>query len=300
MVNGELTILRDSRVMRDDRLALMLRESAMSYAAHETPSAEDRSRLERVVTDNFTLLAPETQRSVISAFAPIKALPPKLVAYFCHEAIEPVAAPFIVHAKTVTEPVCVAIIARHRSGGRVRAVARRADLSKRTLDALRDLHDPAIDRAIELRQHALRDVGAEEPVSDTTAVPLSSLVAMAELATNGETPLFATALADATGLSMESATALCDDPTSRNLLFALRSIGFDTELGLAVFEGLAGTAASVDGAAERFRSVYQAIGADEAAAKVRAWKLEERQVLARLRQRIGNDHVAPAALVRAG
>lgn len=295
MVNGQLTLLRDSRAMRDDRLALMLRESAATYAALHAPDANDRARLERLVIDNFELIDATTQPSIAGLFASITDLPPKLVAYFCHEAPDRAAAPFIVHAKAISEATCLAIVARHGPGARARAVARRSALTRAVLAALRGLDDAAIDRAIELRQPASA-VGLDEPHHTPTPVERPDLIAMADLAADKDKGLFATALADATGLNMESATALCDDPTSRNMLFLLRFLGFDAGLGWIVVEGLSGATDTGLDARHEFGSAYCRVTADQAARRVRAWKLEELRAMADMRRRIANDSVAPTGL----
>jgi len=284
--------------MRNGRLALMIKECAESFGALMHPTRSDCARVERMVSENFELVDFVGQRALVGVFANLEAPPSRLIAYFCHEAPSEIAAPFISQSRAIDQAVCLAIIARHGAGARTRAIARRADLGKRVTAELRTLDDAAIDRALDLRQRTSQT--AAPMTIDQHAEPLSwaSLSAIADLALQGEKGLFATALADITGLSMESAAALCDDPSSRNMLFALRFSGFDTELALSVVIALAGEMASTQSAQSRFRSHYGAISIEEAADRVRGWKLDELATLQRLRQHLANDAMADQPLRR--
>lgn len=98
---------------------------------------------------------------------------------------------------------------------------------------------------------------------------------------------------------MTSARILCDDPTSRNLLFALRFMGFDTEQAMSVFQGLAPDFATDAGVQQRFRSAYGAIGVQEAADRVRRWQLEELESLVS-GQKAANTQTEPVSTATKG
>ncbi|WP_306118143.1 MULTISPECIES: hypothetical protein [unclassified Roseitalea] len=295
--------LPQSAAMRNERLALMLCERVANFARMERPSAAHMARIDRLVADNLDLLDFDSQRTLIGLLAPLPTTPRTLVKLICHRVRGDVAAPFIAHSPAIEEAMALEILARHGAGAHSRAVARRNALPSSVIEALRALDDPATDRALELRQTA-----TQVPPAHAEAVPApadaEALAEMTEFAASGKRTLFATALADATGLSMESAIVLCEDPTSRNMLFALRFIGFDEAMATAVFSGLAGDLARDPQVQARFRQSYGAITPTAAAERVRSFKLEELAVAEWLHVSVANDPGAvagrPKRLSRAG
>lgn len=269
--------------MRNDRIALMLQQNAERFARLGAPSPEDRARFAKQLLENIDLVADEHLRVLAGTLAPLETTPVE-VAHFLCETGEVIAAPFIARCPVLDDQILLDIVARHGAGARTRAVARRRTLSGPVRAGLRTLEDPAIDRALELRQTARPADPVRMPGQPrgTLAQRLDAEVLgqIATLAGAESRPLFETALADSTGLSMTSARILCDDPTSRNLLFALRFMGFGDEQALSVFRGLAPDLAGDAEVEARFRQAYRQISPSEAAERVRGWQLDEVRSLA--------------------
>ena len=270
--------------MTNERIALLVRQTAERFARLGTPSAEDCARIERQFLENIDLIPDEHLRAIAGLFAPLDTTPVEIAHVLCEvEAV--IAAPFIARSPALDDRILLDLIARHGAGPLARAIARRRHISGPVRAALRSLDNPAIDRALELRQTA-QPVQSAFPAGTargaaTQRLDAGALGQIAALAGERSRPLFETALADCTGLSMTGARILCDDPTSRNLLFALRFMGFDLEQALSVFAGLAPPDLAGDREVEdRFGDAYRAISPDEAAERVRGWQLDEIRSLA--------------------
>lgn len=265
--------------MTNQRIALMLQQNAERFARLRAPSAEDRARIEKQILENIDMVEDEHLRAIAGAFAPLETTPIE-VAHFLCEADETIAAPFIARSPALDDQILLDIVARHGAGARTRAIARRRTLSGPVRAALRGLDDAAIDRALELRQIALPPAQGKSGSTVRQRPDTEALGQIAALAGEQSRPLFETALADSTGLSMTSARILCDDPTSRNFLFALRFMGFANEQALAVFKGLAPEFAEDGDVERRFLEAYERVRSHEATERVRGWQLDEVRSLA--------------------
>lgn len=265
------------------RLALMLRQNAERFARLRAPSADDCARIAKQILENIDLVPDEHLRAIAGILAPLESTPAEVAHFFCH-ADAAIAAPFIARSPALDDRILLDIIARYGTGPQARAIARRSQVSGPLRAALRWLDHPAIDRALELRQTQAPVAAGSSPTvvrnAATQRLDDAALSQLAGLAGVRSRPLFETALADCTGLSMTSARILCDDPTSRNFLIALRFMGFDGEQALSVFGGLVHDLADDDAVRDRFRIAYEAITPVEAAERVRGWQLDEIQSLA--------------------
>jgi uncharacterized protein (DUF2336 family) len=287
--------------MQNQRLARMLIENAEQFARLSNPSTEDCMRIQKHILENIDLVSADDRRAIAAIFAPLATTPLEIVHFFC-DSDEAIAAPFVARTPAVDDRMLLTMIGSYRAGPRVRAIARRPDLSGPVRAALRGLDDPAVDRALELRQTpqtAQRSANGHERSGPTQRLDAGALSQIAVLAGEQSRSLFETALADCTGLSMTSARILCDDPTSRNLLFALRFMGFDGEQAMSVFQGLAPDLANDTGVQRRFRSAYDAVGLHDAADRVRRWQLEELESLV-AGQQAANSQIEPAPVADKG
>lgn len=269
--------------MKNNRISLMLRQNAERFARQRAPSPEDCARFEKQLLENFELIADEHLRAIAGKLAPLETTPVEIAHCLC-ETEETIAAPFIARSPVLDDQILLDIVARHGAGGRTRAIARRRTLSGPVRAGLRTLEDPSIDRALELRQTARPSDPVRAPGRPRGAIvqrlDAEVLGQIATLAGAESRPLFETALADSTGLSMTSARILCDDPTSRNFLLALRFMGFGDEQALSVFKGLAADLADDEDVEARFREAYRQVAPHEAAERVRGWQLDEIRSLA--------------------
>ncbi|MBO6637915.1 MAG: DUF2336 domain-containing protein [Roseitalea sp.] len=269
--------------MQNQRLAKMLIDNAERFARLRNPSTEDCMRIQKHILENIDLVSVDDRRALAAIFAPIETAPLEIVHFFC-DSDETIAAPFVARSPAIDDRMLLTMIRSHGASPRVRAIARRPNLTGPVRAALRALDDPAVDRALELRQiptgsSRSNRVGERDRSGPTQRLDAGALSQIAALAGDRSRSLFETALADCTGLSMTSARILCDDPTSRNLLLALRFMGFDEEQALSVFRGLSADLANSEDVQERFRSAYAGTGAQEAAERVRRWQLEELEAL---------------------
>lgn len=263
--------------MQNHRLALMLHENALRFANLPDPTDDEMERVGSRIAENFEFVPLVWQRAIAGVFAPLHHVPSSLIDLFIGSE-ENVAGPFIAASPVLTDPMLLRIIELHGPDGHTRAVARRQDLSEAVKLALRAFADPAIDRALELRQGAVAADSDIPPTPDPFMQQehgTGDAVEAAALSGAENRSLFETALADRTGLSMTSARILCDDPTSKNLLFALRFMGCDTDQALQIFYNLAGGLANQHDVIGRFRTAYEAIDRREAVERVRSWQLEE-------------------------
>lgn len=268
--------------MQNQRLARMLIENAEQFARLGNPSTDDCMRIQKHILENIDLVSADDRRAIAAIFAPLETTPLEIVHFFC-DSDEAIAAPFVARTPAVDDRMLLTMIGSYRAGPRVRAIARRPSLSGPVRAALRALDDPSVDRALELRQSpksgSMAAFADRDRVRPTQRLDAGALSQIAALAGEKSRSLFETALADCTGLSMTSARILCDDPTSRNLLFALRFMGFDLDQALSVFRGMAADLAGDETVLQRFRAAYSMIEAEEAAERVRRWQLEELQSL---------------------
>lgn len=287
--------------MQNQRLARMLIENAEQFARLSNPSTDDCMRIQKHILENIDLVSADDRRAIAAIFAPLATTPLEIVHFFC-DSDEAIAAPFVARTPAVDDRMLLTMIGSYRSGPRVRAIARRPNLSGPVRAVLRALDDPAVDRALELRQTpntAQRPTSGHERSGPTQRLDAGALSQIAVLAGEQSRSLFETALADCTGLSMTSARILCDDPTSRNLLFALRFMGFDAAQAMSVFEGLAPDLAKDKGVQQRFGAAYDAIDLQEAADRVRRWQLEELESLVSGHQP-ANTQIEPALIADRG
>ena len=268
--------------MQSHRLALMLHENAVRVSKL---SEADDGELERVaarICENFEIIPPDWQRAIAGVFASLEQVPNRLIDTFI-ESDESVAGPFIAASPAISEAVLLELIRVHGADGHSRAIARRKHLPEAVTQALRALEHAAIDRALELRQTNSAGDVAPRQASDPMVLPAPDAEEEAEVvALSGADTrsLFETALADRTGLSMASARILCDDPTSKNLLFALRFMGLSTEHAEQIFCNLANALRHDQSVLDRFRTAYNEIDRLQAAERVRGWQLEELRSLA--------------------
>lgn len=268
--------------MKNHRIAMMLRQNAERFGRLHSPTPEDRARIEKQLLENIDLLSDEHLRAIAGTLAPLETTPIEVAHFFC-EADEAISAPFIARSPVLDDRILLDIISRSGAGPRSRAIARRREISGPVRAALRALDEPAIDRALELRQTAqptsVKVGSAPARSAVTQRLDAEVLGQIAALAGEQSRPLFVTALADSTGLSMTSARILCDDPTSRNFLYSLRFMGFGEDQALSVFSGLAPDMADDPDVESRFRAAYKEVNAQQAAERVRSWQLDELQSL---------------------
>ena len=272
--------------MQKHRLAIMLLENAHGFARLAQPGREDKARLERHMDDSFALLAPKDQQRVAAALATTPVLPRTVVRQIL-DADPAAAIPFVTRSPAIDATMLAGLIGRHGAGPLVRAIARRAHLPAALKAQLRGLHDPGVDRALELRQPStepgtisLQPLHAQTTHQRPVETQASQLIA--ELARTGQTEEIQAMIRSRTGLGIQSVRQLCADPTSRNFLHALRFLGLSTSDASDVFRAFSDQAiGGSESVLARFRAVYEEILPTQAAQRVSLWRLDELRQLAR-------------------
>ena len=262
-------------IMSEQRISRIVQDAAEAFASNAKAGPAEAERLSRLLTGHFAMLAENDQLRVTGILARASWLPASVLDHIAGLA-PAIIAPFAALSPALGDERLLDLLDRHGAGAVSRAIARRIPISSRVMAALRELCDPATDRALELRQRPL-------PVRRETAVPVLENRSLdseterqfAAFLTEGELGLFETALADRLGLSIASARAICDDPMSRNFLYAMRHAGFSLAGASEVFDSLHPAGRQDERIAAEFARAYQLVDPAAAAAKVERWRLED-------------------------
>ena len=286
------------------------------FCARTRPTREDALLLSDLVIPLVARLRHDSLRKMAAALALSQAAPKPLLLALCDFPVA-VCSPILTRCAELTVPELLAMISQH-GDDHARAIARREGLEEPVVTALRDLNSSGVDRALDLRQRVEADLGQPDAAPAAYAAgadpfdayrelmhgdmekharPLldMDLDELANLAADPNPVFLQTAIADAVGLTLASATALCADPTSKNLVFALRFIGAPPEKAFGIFASLAPELAVQDGVRQQFLGVYQSVSANEAVRKVWSWRSDDllaiaREALAANRQEPGDGH----------
>lgn len=266
--------------MHKHRLAIMLLENAHAFARLSQPGRDDKNRLERHMDESFNLLAPKDQKRVTAALAASPFLP-RPVARLIIESHPHVAAPFVARSPAIDATMLAGMINGDCPDVIKRAIARRRGLPQALIAQLRALGDPTIDRALELRQKPVEPSAIQlpNPVAKDTGVT-ADLVDWASVKKRHQ---IIEIIAERAALSRESVEALCQDATSRNFLFMLRSFDLSQRGALAVFRAFADPAiANSPAVAQRLKSAYAGISQQDAKRRVATWRLDDLRQLSRV------------------
>ncbi len=261
--------------MSEQKIVTIVCEAAEAFASSTKVGATDAARLSRLVTAQFDRLADVDQLRVAGILARAPELPDAILDHLVGVPAM-VIAPFAALSPALGDERLLELVERHGAGPVSRAIARRTPISRTVSDALRTLCDPATDRALELRQRPL-------PGIRQTAIPALMFAALDTgteqrligYLTEGDYGLFETALADRLGLAIASARAICDDPMSRNFLYAMRLAGFSLKGASDVFEALHPSSRFDERIATEFARAYRLVDDAAAAQKVERWRLED-------------------------
>ena len=273
------------------------------FCARARPSRDDTSRLSDLVMPLIPRLRQDSLRKLSAKLATAHHVPKMMLLALCDCPIA-VCSPILTRSACLSSPELLAIISQH-GNDHARAIARRRKLEAPVVSALRGMNSPGVDRALDLRQQVAAEPSrkastetlpqsaepdAFEAYRETMHLDLDvntrSLVQtdfdeLANLAADPNPVLLQTAIADAVGLTLASAAALCADPTSKNFVYALRFIEAPPEKAYGVIAALAPRLAMRAGVRERFLSAYMSVTADDAVRKVSGWRSDDLMALAR-------------------
>ena len=257
------------------------------------PGKADATQLVDLVLPLLKSISDDSRREIASLLAVTDAAPKPLLLALCDYPVS-ISSPILTRCRLLTASELMAILSQ-RSPEHARAIARRTDLERPVVNALRMLENEGVDRALDLRQRLKSPLPREQEESfeqfrdslhgDITAHAEPSIaMSIDEIVTAARDPdpavLHAT-VANALAITRVSASGLCGNPTSRNLIYMLRFVGASFEDGLKIFAALAPDLAGDPDVVARFEAVYSEITTEQAVHKVWSWRSDDLLALAR-------------------
>jgi uncharacterized protein (DUF2336 family) len=267
------------------------------FCRQARPLREDISRLIDLVLPLIPRLHDSSLRKMASALAIAPFAPNSLLLALCDFPVA-ICSPILTRCESLNGAELLAIISQYGED-HARAIARRRNLPHPVIEALRTMNSPGVDRALDLRQRVEEEKAAafdfntpelfesyretmhgdlQQHAQTLTAIDFDE---MANLAAGPNPGLFHTAMADAIGISLTSAQALCEDPSSKNLIYALRFVGAPADKAYGIFAALAPGLAIQAGVHDRFLAVFASIRVEEAVRKVWSWRSDDLMAIAR-------------------
>ena len=276
------------------------------FCLRPRPLRSEIIRLVDLVLPLLKLVGDDSRRRIAASLATNEFAPKTLLLALC-DFPAAVCSPILTRSKLLNDAELLAILSQHGEQ-HARSIARRGNLGTPVLDALRSLKSEAVNRALDLRRRLDDAMPPEQAQSfDQFQALMHGDVAgharpvvpidnddLISLARDPNPVLFRTAVADALAITFVSATALCTNPTSKNLIYMLRFIGMPVGKALMVFTALAPDLAEDPEVVARFEAVYGEITADQAVRKVWAWRSDDLLALAREALTVNDPNLAGA------
>lgn len=274
------------------------------FCLRPRPLREDMVRLVDLVLPLLNQISNESRRQIAAALATSDYAPKALLLPLC-DFPAAVCSPILSRSAHLNDAELLAIMSQHGEE-HARAIARRPKLALQVVHALRSLESEAVDRALDLRFRIDEALPAEQKQSFEQhkarlhgdfadhAKPLVTFdrETLISLARDPNPVLFRTAVADALGVTLASATELCRNPTSRNLIYMLRFLKFPLERAFDVLTALAPDLVNDPAVVARFEEVFRETTIEQAVRKVWAWRSDDLMALARAALAV-NDQDAP-------
>ena len=285
---------------RDDIAVSAVRE----FCLRPRPLRGDLIRLVDLVLPLLNQVSAESRRQIAGALATSDRAPKALLLALCDYPAA-VCSPILTRSPLLNDAELLAILSQHGEE-HARAIARRAKLAIPVVNALRSLKNEAVDRALDLRRRLDEAMPSEQRQSfeqyetlmhgdlNGHAMPVVTFDTdrFISLARDANPVLFRTAVADALGITLVSATELCGNPTSRNLIYMMRFLKLPLEHAFDVFTALAPDLAEDPAVVARFEDVFRETTIEQAVRKVWAWRSDDLMALAR-EALAANDRAAP-------
>lgn len=250
-------------------------------------------RLVDLVLPLLNQISGESRRQIAGALATSSHAPKALLLALCDYPAA-VCSPILTRCPLLNDAELLAILSQHGEE-HARAIARRAKLAIPIVSALRSLKSEAVNRALDLRRRLDEAMPSEQRQSfeqyETImhgeladhAKPVAALDTdkFISLAWEPNPALFRTAVADALGITLVSATELCGNPTSRNLIHMLRFLKLPLEQAFDIFTALAPDLAEDPAVVARFEEAFRETTVEQSVRKVWAWRSDDLMALAR-------------------
>lgn len=260
-----------------------------SFEAMAHPGRHELKQFAELFEPVFKASSPEARRNAVAALARCPVVP-QSVAWFIACQPLPIAAIFHTRSPAIDDDTLIAV-ARTQGSGHARAIAARANLSVKVVDALVALHQghdsdfrianpdykdwPARpDRAEAVRQDlktmVLRDTLAREAESEE-AVEETRHALLVRFARLREIRRFSLALAELLGASHWLSDRILLDLSGVQLASALVAMGTEPADGIFVLTQVYPHLAQEAGSASRAAAIWASIDETEAEDRVAAW-----------------------------
>ncbi|PWV90660.1 uncharacterized protein (DUF2336 family) [Phyllobacterium myrsinacearum] len=283
----------------------LLTASITAFCCVARPAKSDAQQLEDLAVPLLALASPRVRRHAAAALSEMPHAPKRLILALAEDDVD-ISAPLLLRSPVLTPADLVGLI-ELRGIGHARAIARRTVEDAALLQALRQLHDPAIDRALALQSglpadkenEPLKPVEAESPRLRETREALRALMRASDAGLSAdqaladrlidaalldETHTFRTVFTAALDLDGETAERIIGHGLNAELTIALAALGLSAEAAHLVLTGLFGLVHKDLHSLRLFVQSYRQIDQDKAQATVQRWKTEENSQ--KLRQKL--------------
>lgn len=308
----------------------LLTAAIAGFSSITRPTRHDMQLFEDLA---LPLMSSATERGMKQAardLAKINTAPRKLVLTLAHEAIE-IAGPLLLRSNVLTPLDLIDIIGKNGID-HARAIARRPSDDAILHSLLQSFADPAIDRAIALRNQIVKATATDLPAQSTSTTIVDQVGVLRDqlsfMLTNIENNLpedgkahladinklsladqlldsallidphfFQTALADALGVSFERARHIIGEWPSSQLPVALMALGLSAQDCYMILTAVLGTITGTRDSLRDFVHIYRSIDRNSAMQVIRQWKAEDMSAVLRnkLRNLAQDDQVDETA-----
>ncbi|MGB7433669.1 MAG: hypothetical protein WA921_14480 [Ahrensia sp.] len=240
---------------------------ARDYALNVRPSRAQRQQFTVMMTGHFAGLSQRAQMEIANALCLCHHLDMQPASMIAAGPVDAVGR-FLRFSPMLDSEFLAALILKGEYERNL-CIARRKDLPKSVAHLLRDMDDPKINHALDLRQkprNAPQSLAFSRPsivekiMSAAQARDLTSLCSL---------------LMKRLSLTRESTFVLLADKSSANLIIALKFCGLGAEQAWEAYTMLAPGLAEKSGQREAFLAGFDAYDQDACARKVKNWVLED-------------------------
>ncbi len=299
----------------------ILRAAISAFVALSKPNRRDCNQIEDLALPILPFASEQTKRFICAALAENGSAPGNLVRRLCDEPVE-ICAPLLLLSPVLAAIDLVAIIGR-KGKHHARIIARRSHLPNDVIEALALVDDEKV-RARAAGTPASADLNEASNLKPTTAAQARSLLAdlamslnraeaassvdadadaaepltvghaarLVRLVLHEDIGLFATAVADATGLTFGKVQRLVRRVATGELLTVLRALDVSVDAAFVISCALNPHIASSRLEIRLFRERFEHLDKDKAVDTLRRWKADEISV--EFKRRAGNTDQAHA------
>jgi uncharacterized protein (DUF2336 family) len=299
----------------------ILRASVSAFVALSNPNRRDCNQIEDLALPILPFASEQTKRFICAALAENGSAPANLVRKLCDEPVE-ICAPLLLLSPVMSAIDLVAVIGR-KGKHHARIIARRSHLPNDVIEALALVDDDKV-RARAAGSNEAADAIAASNLKPTTAAQARTLLAelamslnstgpaspfgsdvpeteqapagnaarLVRLALHEDTGLFATAVADATGLTFGKVQRLVKRAVPGELSTVLRALDISVDAAFVISCTLNPQTGANRLEIRLFRDRFEQLDQEKAVETLRRWKADE--ITAEFKRRAVNSDEADA------